>query len=115
MIDVKNITKSTPEGKQILKGIGFTVSQGEFLGIMGPSGAGKTLTMRCINGLTKPTSGEVVLTDAAGNRIDLTQIKGRALRKARQKIGNVFQGFHLVPPALSNWLFIEAVRRLDEA
>ncbi len=96
MIDVRNITKSTQEGKPILKGISFTVQKGEFVGILGPSGAGKTLTMRCINGLTQPTSGEVILTDTAGNRTNLVQIKGKARRKARQKIGNVFQGFHLV-------------------
>jgi phosphonate transport system ATP-binding protein len=95
-IEVRNITKSTPEGKEILKGISFTVNQGEFVGILGPSGAGKTLTMRCINGLTRPTSGEVLITDAEGNRINLTTCKGRALRQARQKIGIIFQGFHLI-------------------
>ena len=62
MIEVKNITKSTKEGRQILKGISFTAKKGDFIGILGPSGAGKTLTMRCLNGLTKPTTGEILIT-----------------------------------------------------
>jgi phosphonate transport system ATP-binding protein len=96
MIDVRDITKSTREGVSILKGISFTVKKGEFVGILGPSGAGKTLTMRCLNGLTKPTSGEVVFTDKQNNLVNLTHCKGRELKRARQQIGVVFQGFNLV-------------------
>jgi phosphonate transport system ATP-binding protein len=96
MIDVRQITKSTKEGMPILKGISFTVKKGEFVGILGPSGAGKTLTMRCLNGLTKPSSGEVVFTDNDNNLINLTHCKGRDLKRARQKIGVIFQGFNLV-------------------
>lgn len=96
MIEVRNITKSTKEGIAILKGISFTVNKGEFVGILGPSGAGKTVTMRCLNGLTKPTSGDVLFTDSQNNLINLTQAKGRELKRARQKIGVIFQGFNLV-------------------
>lgn len=96
MIEVRNITKSTKDGVAILKGISFTVSKGEFVGILGPSGAGKTLTMRCINGLTKPTSGDILFTDNQNKLINLTQAKGRELKKARQQIGVIFQGFNLV-------------------
>ena len=96
MIDVREITKSTRDGIPILKGISFTVKKGEFVGILGPSGAGKTLTMRCMNGLTKPTSGEVVFTDTDNNFINLTHAKGRELKRARQQIGVIFQGFNLV-------------------
>ncbi len=96
MLDVRNITKSTPEGVAILKGISFTVNKGEFVGILGPSGAGKTLAMRCLNGLTKPTSGTVVFTDSNGHEHNLTQANRRELKKVRQKIGVIFQGFNLV-------------------
>lgn len=96
MLEVKNIKKSTPEGKKILKGISFKVEKGEFVGILGASGAGKTLTMRCISGLTKPTSGEVMLIDRKGKKISITNCKGRKLRTVRQKIGNIFQGHNLV-------------------
>lgn len=96
MLEVKNINKSTPEGKKILKGISFKVEKGEFVGILGASGAGKTLTMRCISGLTTPTSGEVNLIDRNGNKINITNSKGKKLRIVRQKIGNIFQGHNLV-------------------
>ena len=96
MIEARNITKSTREGVQILKGISFKVEKGEFVGILGPSGAGKTLTMRCLNGLTQPTTGEVVFTDHRNNAVNLTRSRGKELRQARQKIGVIFQGFNLV-------------------
>ena len=95
MIEVKNITKSTKEGRQILKGISFKAKKGDFIGILGPSGAGKTLTMRCLNGLTKPTTGEILIT--IDNQVhDIAKNKGKELRLMRQKIGVVFQGFNLV-------------------
>lgn len=95
MIEVNNITKSTKEGRQILKGISFTADKGDFVGILGPSGAGKTLTMRCLNSLTKPTTGNITI-EIDGTKYDMTKCKGKELRLLRQKIGVVFQGFNLV-------------------
>ncbi len=96
MIKVSNITKSTKDGTQILKGISFKVKKGEFVGILGPSGAGKTLTMRCLSGLTQPTTGDVTLVDSSGKKWNITNCDGRNLMKVRQKIGNIFQGSNLV-------------------
>src|SRR5208283_591569 len=96
MLEVQNITKVLPDGRALLKGISFTVKQGEFVGILGPSGAGKTLTMRCCNGLMKPTSGNVWISDNEGDKINLSIIKGNKLREARKKVGVIFQGFNLV-------------------
>lgn len=95
MIEVKDIAKELPNGKQILKGITFQAKKGDFVGILGPSGAGKTVTMRCLNGLTRPTSGHINI-HTNGETKDLTTLKGRSLRELRQKIGIVFQGFNLV-------------------
>ncbi|MFV0248107.1 MAG: phosphonate ABC transporter ATP-binding protein [Tenacibaculum sp.] len=95
MISVENITKSTKDGRQILKGISFKAKKGDFIGILGPSGAGKTLTMRCINGLTKPTTGKIII-DIDGEKHDITKYKGKKMRFMHQKIGVVFQGFNLV-------------------
>ena len=96
MIEVRNITKSLPDGRKLLDGISFTVRKGEFVGILGASGAGKTLTLRCLNGLLKPDSGSVVIEDQQSSRWDICTINKTRLRQLRRRIGIVFQGYHLV-------------------
>jgi phosphonate transport system ATP-binding protein len=96
MIEVKNLTKSLPNGRKLLDGISFTVNKGEFVGILGASGAGKTLTVRCLNGLLKPDSGSVIVEDDQHVKRDICSISKRRLKKVREKIGMIFQGFHLV-------------------
>jgi phosphonate transport system ATP-binding protein len=96
MIEVKNLTKSLPNGRKLLDGISFTVNKGEFVGILGASGAGKTLTVRCLNGLLKPDSGSVIVEDDKHVKRDICSISKRQLKKVREKIGMIFQGFHLV-------------------
>ena len=96
MLEVSNLTKVLPNGRRVLDGISFKVEKGEFVGILGPSGAGKSLTMRCLNGLLKPDEGSVILTDDSGKSYNISKIKKSALRKVRQKIGVIFQGYHLV-------------------
>ena len=96
MIEVKNLTKSLPNGRKLLDGISFKVNKGEFVGILGPSGAGKTLTLRCLNGLLKPDRGEVIVQDEFGKGHDICKISKRELRRVRQRIGVIFQGYHLV-------------------
>ena len=61
VIDVRNITKSLPLGREridILKGISFQVMSGEFTSIIGPSGSGKSTLLGIIAGLDNPTSGQ---------------------------------------------------------
>ncbi len=96
MIEVKNLTKSLPNGRMLLDGISFKVRKGEFVGILGPSGAGKTLTLRCLNGLLKPDKCEVIIQDENGKGHDICKINKRELRRVRQRIGVIFQGYHLV-------------------
>jgi len=96
MIEVKNLTKSLPNGRKLLDGISFKVKKGEFVGILGPSGAGKTLTLRCLNGLLKPDSGEVIIEDERGAKHDICKVNKKELRHIRQRIGVIFQGYHLV-------------------
>ena len=71
MIEVKNLTKSLPNGRKLLDGISFKVKKGEFVGILGPSGAGKTLTLRCLNGLLKPDSGSVIIKSENSQPLDI--------------------------------------------
>ena len=96
MIEVKGLTKILPNGRKLLDGISFKVKKGEFVGILGPSGAGKTLTLRCLNGLLKPDAGSVMVQDAAGNMRNICSIGKKELRIVRQRIGVIFQGYHLV-------------------
>lgn len=57
-IKVENLTKSYGSNK-VLRGISFSVAQGETFGLLGVNGAGKTTTIECIEGLRKPDSGEL--------------------------------------------------------
>ncbi|MEC9489204.1 MAG: amino acid ABC transporter ATP-binding protein [Halanaerobium sp.] len=72
----------------VLKGISFTVSQGETKVIIGPSGTGKSTLLTCINMLTPPDEGEVWLEDE-----EVTSSNN--INKLRQQIGFVFQDFSL--------------------
>ncbi|NLK11583.1 MAG: amino acid ABC transporter ATP-binding protein, partial [Staphylococcus equorum] len=76
---------------EVLKGIDFTVNQGEVVAIIGPSGSGKSTLLRCMNLLETPTSGEVIFKDN-----NLTS-KDTELEKLRQQMGMVFQNFNLFP------------------
>lgn len=95
MLAVKGITKKLPDGRMLLSGISFEVKKGEFVGILGKSGVGKTVLLRCINGLTKPDSGEILL-DVNGSLQKVNDKKEKKLRKIRQYIGMIFQGSILV-------------------
>ncbi|MCG8528265.1 MAG: ATP-binding cassette domain-containing protein [Opitutales bacterium] len=99
MISVENITKVLPSGKVLLDGISFKVKKGEFLGILGASGAGKSLTLRCMVGLIKPTDGQIIYSkelDDDDNPINICELKGKKLRNARKHLGVIFQGNNLV-------------------
>lgn len=104
MITVNNLVKVLPNGRRVLDGISFSVKKGELVGILGASGAGKSLTLRCLNGLLKPDEGSVVLMDDSGKAYDITAAGKKELRVARQQIGVIFQGYHLVKrlPAIDN-------------
>lgn len=71
--------------------VSFEVVAGEFVAILGPSGAGKTTLFRCLTGLVKPDAGQVFVNGRA-----LHAIRGRQLRAARREIGLIFQQFNLV-------------------
>lgn len=91
MLEIKNLTKVYSDGTVALKDVSFTVHEGDFLIIIGLSGSGKSTLLRCINRLIDPTEGEILW-----NGINLAELEGEDLRKARRKIGMVFQHFNLV-------------------
>lgn len=96
MIEVKNITKTYGEGDtafQALKGVSFTIEDGEFIAIMGPSGSGKSTMMHILGCLDTPTSGTYKL-----DHKDVSKMTDEQLAEIRKdKIGFVFQSFNLLP------------------
>ena len=94
MIELTDVTKVYGHGEQrtvVLDRINFRVEAGEILAVVGPSGAGKSTLAQCINLLTPPTSGSVVV-----NGDDLTTLSAAKLRVARRRIGTVFQSSGLL-------------------
>ncbi|WP_232696939.1 amino acid ABC transporter ATP-binding protein [Brevibacillus daliensis] len=90
MVKVENLHKSF--GKlEVLKGISTEIKKGDVVAIIGPSGSGKSTFLRCLNLLEEPTAGSVQIDGQ-----DITQ-KGADIQKIRQKVGMVFQHFHLFP------------------
>ncbi|MCX7326336.1 MAG: phosphonate ABC transporter ATP-binding protein [Hyphomicrobiales bacterium] len=91
MLEIADLTKRYATGDVALRGVSFSLRQGELLGLIGPSGAGKSTLIRCVNRLVEPTSGAIRLGD-----ISLTTLGGGDLRKARRRIGMIFQEYALV-------------------
>ena len=78
---------------EILKGISLNVTQGESLGLVGPSGSGKSSLLMLMGGLERATSGQIA---ALGQ--DLTGMDEDQLARFRRgRMGVVFQSFHLIP------------------
>ncbi|MCP8967356.1 phosphonate ABC transporter ATP-binding protein [Ectobacillus ponti] len=95
MLELRHMHKQyTKTGQAVLRDIDLTIRQGEFVAVLGSSGAGKSTLIRCINQLVLPSSGEVLWE---GKHV---QAKSRAdMRRHRQQIGMIFQGFHLLERA----------------
>ena len=105
MIELKDIKKvfQTKEGKlTAVDQVNLSIEDGEIYGIVGYSGAGKSTLVRMFNGLELPTDGTVTV-----NGHVISELKGKYLRKERQKIGMIFQHFNLLwsRTVLENVLF----------
>ena len=82
----------------MLKGISFSLEQGQVVSIIGSSGSGKTTLLRCINMLEKATKGQVLVNDEViFDAADPATQKDREMRKKRLHFGFVFQSFNLFP------------------
>ena len=90
MIEIRDLHKSFGD-LDVLKGIDFSVAQGEVVCVIGPSGSGKSTLLRCINRLEEPSSGQVLIgkDEVTDPDVDIDAI--------RRRIGMVFQQFNLFP------------------
>jgi putative ABC transport system ATP-binding protein len=95
LIELRNVTKIYGKGEAAvaaLAGIDLTISNGEFVAVMGPSGSGKSTTMNILGCLDTPTGGHYYFRGADVGALDRDQL---ALLR-RYYIGFVFQGFNLL-------------------
>lgn len=97
ILKVNNITKSF--GKtEVLKGVSFSMEQGEVVSIIGSSGSGKTTLLRCINFLEKADKGTIILDgETVYDGISDKGLSAKEIRKNQLKFGFVFQSFNLFP------------------
>jgi phosphonate transport system ATP-binding protein len=91
MLRIHKLSKRYGAGDEALSDIDLEVPFGQVLALIGPSGAGKSTLIRCINRLVEPTSGEVYL-----DGLELTRLRRGGLRKARRRMGMIFQEYALV-------------------
>jgi len=92
MIIMKDVYKKYPNGVVAANGIDVQIEQGEFVYVVGSSGAGKSTFIKMMYREEKPTRGTIIV-----NGIDLTKIKNRKVPLFRRSIGVVFQDFKLLP------------------
>jgi putative ABC transport system ATP-binding protein len=90
---IKKVYGTGDTAVTVLKGITFSIKEGEFVAIMGPSGSGKSTLMHILGALDTPTSGEYFLDEK-----DVSKLSDEELADIRrEKIGFVFQAFNLLP------------------
>lgn len=97
ILEIKNIHKSFGNNK-VLKGISFSLEEGEVLSIIGSSGSGKTTLLRCMNFLETADEGEIYVEgDKIFDALDKSKHSDKEIRKNRLNFGLVFQDFNLFP------------------
>lgn len=88
ILEIKEISKSFNKIK-ILDNFSLNVAEGEIVSIIGPSGIGKSTLLRCINGLEKIDSGEIIINNS--------KIKNKISKQSNLDVGLVFQDYNLFP------------------
>lgn len=100
MIRFSDASVTYPGGVHALKGLDLEIQSGEFIVVVGLSGAGKSTMVRAINGLVPLTSGSLQVETRGDGGAPRTQevvgLGGRELRDLRAEVGMIFQGFNLV-------------------
>ncbi|MBI2053887.1 MAG: ATP-binding cassette domain-containing protein [Candidatus Staskawiczbacteria bacterium] len=92
MIKFDKVTKVYPPDSLVLEDISFEIKEGEFVSIVGKSGAGKTTLTRLLLGLEEPTSGRVYFEG-----VNVHEASPPELQAIRRKIGVIYQDYKLLP------------------
>ena len=91
MIDFFNVEKTYKSGVEALKGVSFSIEDGEFVFIIGKSGSGKSTLLKCITCEERPTSGKVLI-----DNFDISRMSRALVPYLRRKIGMIYQDFRLI-------------------
>jgi phosphonate transport system ATP-binding protein len=91
MIEVNHLSKEFRDGTKALRDVSVSIPKGDFIAVIGLSGAGKSTFLRCLNRLVDPTDGQIIVND-----VDVAKLHGAALQRYRRTVGFIFQQFNLV-------------------
>lgn len=108
MIEFKNVSKLYPDGTEAVKDLALTIEAGELVVFIGTSGSGKTTSMRMINRMEEPTSGQILINGEDIQKKNPVQL--------RRKIGYVIQSTGLMPhmTVYQNITMVPRLLRWDE-
>lgn len=91
LLVIDDLSKSYNNKGKALSNVSVSINRGEFVSVIGSSGAGKSTFLRCINRLIDPSEGSIVFDGE-----DITKMSKRELRNARRRISMIFQHYNLV-------------------
>ena len=111
LLEIKNIKKNFGD-TQVLKGVSFSLEQGQVVAIIGSSGSGKTTLLRCLNFLETPDSGDILVD---GQLLSGEYLTDSQIRENRLHFGLVFQNYNLFPQytALQNVMLAPSLLKKD--
>ncbi|HEY9582947.1 MAG TPA: cell division ATP-binding protein FtsE [Candidatus Paceibacterota bacterium] len=112
MLKFQNVSKIYADNSTALSDVTFSVGNGEFISVVGHSGAGKTTLIKMILAEEAPSEGEILFED-----VNIHKLRRDRIPEFRRRIGTVFQDFRLIPnkTAYENVSFaMEAAGRPDE-
>ena len=91
MIDFMDVEKTYKSGVEALRGVSFTIEDGEFVFVIGKSGSGKSTLLKCITCEETPTSGKVTI-----DNFDISHMSRALVPVLRRRIGMIYQDFRLI-------------------
>lgn len=109
MIEFKNVTKVYGNDVTALSNVNVSIDRGEFVFVVGASGAGKSTFIKLLMKEIQPTKGSIIVNDT-----DITTLKRKQIPYYRRKIGMVFQDYRLIP-TLSVYENVAFAMRIVEA